>query len=77
MWTAAVRPKRAISALGNASWFVMVPVALESVRSPLEASESVTVNVSLPSLCSSSMTDTWMVPDELPALIVSVPLVAV
>ena len=34
----------------------MVPVALESVRSPLEAFDSVSVNVSLPSLCSSSMT---------------------
>ena len=44
MCTAAVRPNRAISALGNASWFVMVPVALESVRLPLEAFDSVSVN---------------------------------
>ena len=56
MCTAAVRPNRAISALGNASWFVIVPVAVASVIWPLEASESVIVNVSLPSLCSSSMT---------------------
>ena len=77
MCTAAVRPNRAISALGSASWFVMVPVALESVRLPLEAFDNVTVNVSLPSLCSSSSTATSMVADELPALIVSVSLVDV
>ena len=77
MCTAAVRPNRAISALGSASWLLMVPVALASVRSPLEAFDSVSVNVSLPSLCSSSITATSMLPDELPASIVSVPLVDV
>ena len=70
---AAVRPKRATRAAGNASWFVMVPVADESVRLPLDGFDSVSVNVSDPSLCSSSMTDTSMLPLELPAPIVSVP----
>ena len=77
MCTAAVRPNRAISAFGSASWFVMVPVALASVRSPLEGLDSVTVNDSMPSLCSWSMTSTSILPDELPASIVSVPLVEV
>ena len=51
----------------------MVPVADESVRLPLDGFDRVSVNVSDPSLCSSSMTDTSMVPPELPAPIVSVP----
>ena len=70
MCTAAVRPKRATRAAGSASWLVMVPVALD-------AFDSVSVNVSLPSLCSSSMTGTSTVPDELPVPIVSVPEVDV
>ena len=45
--------------------------------SPLEASDSVSVSDSLPLLCSSSTTATSMLPEELPASIVSVPLVAV
>ena len=77
MCIAAVRPNRAISAFGSASWFVIVPVAVASVRSPLEAFDSVSVNASLPSLCSSSSTATSMVADELPASIVSSPLVEV
>ena len=76
-WTAAARPKRAVSAAGSASWFVIVPVAVASVSVPADAFESVIVSVSLPSLCSSSRTATSMLPLELPAPIVSVPPVDV
>ena len=77
MCTAAVRPNRATSARGIASWFSIVPVAVASVRTPLDAFDSVSVSVSSPSLCESSSTVTSMLPDELPDSMVSIPLAAV
>ena len=79
MCTAAVRPNRAISARGIASWFSIVPVAVASVSTPLDAFDSVSVSVSVssPSLCESSSTVTSMLPDELPDSMVSIPLAAV
>ncbi len=70
---AAVRPKRATRAAGSASWLLIVPVAVSSVSVPLDGFDSVSVSVSLPSLCSSSRTGTSMLPEELPAPMVSVP----
>ena len=43
MCTAAVRPKRAIRALGSGSLFSIVPVAVESPRVPFAAFDSVSV----------------------------------
>ena len=73
MCTAAVRPKRASSALGNGSRFLIVPVASPSASRPAEAF----VSVSSPSSCASSSTATSTVFDDSPASNVSVPLAAV
>ena len=72
--TAAVRPKRATSAAGSASLFSVVPVAVASVRTPVEAFDSVRFRVSPPSSCESSSTVTSIVADLLPEPIVRVPL---
>ena len=77
MCTAAVRPKRAMSARGIASLFSIVPVAVASVTTPFDAFDSVSVSVSPPSSCESSSTVTSMLPEVLPEPIVSVPLAAV
>ena len=75
--SAAVRPNRATRAAGNASWLVIVPVAVPSVIVPFDGFDSVSVSVSPASSCESSSTGTSMVAELLPALIVSVPLVEV
>ena len=76
-WTAAVRPKRAISARGIASLLSIVPVAVASSSTALVGFDSVSVSVSSSSSCASSSTGTSMLAEVLPALMVSVPLVAV
>ncbi len=64
-------------ALGSGSLFSIVPVAVESPRTPFDAFDSDSVSVSPPSSCESSRTVTSTVAEALPALMVSVPLVAV
>ena len=77
MCTAAVRPKRAKSARGSGSRFLIVPVASPSASRPAEAFDSVSVSVSSPSSCASSSTVTSIVFDDSPAWNVSVPLAPV
>lgn len=77
MCTAAVRPKRAMSAAGIASWFSIVPVAVALVSTAPEGFDNVSVSVSSPSSCASSSTATSMVCDVCPVPNVSVPLFAV
>ena len=74
--TAAVRPKRASSARGSGSVFLIVPVASPSVTRPDEAFDRRSVSVSSPSSCESSNTATSTVFDDSPARNFSVPLAA-
>ena len=75
--TAAVRPNRASSARGSGSRLRIVPVASPSLSLPLLGFDSCSVNVSLPSSCSSSSTATRTVLLLSPGATVSVPLAAV
>ena len=74
--TATARPKRERNAAGIGSWFSIVPVAVASVSTPDEGLDSVSVRVSLPSLCASSFTVTSMVVDDWPVRMYAVPSAA-
>ena len=71
--TAAVRPKRAISARGSGSLFWMVPVAVPSAMRAPETFDSVSVSVSSLSSWESSSTSTRTVFDVSPVAKLSVP----